>query len=244
MHRFHIPSENISGDKITISDKKQVRHIKDVLRLKPKDKVTVFDTAGNEYTADIEKISSRNINLEIREKRVFKACEKFRITVACALPRKSKMDDIIDKLTQLGVDRIIPLKTSRVVVKLDRHKEMLCQGRWKKIAQSASEQAQRNTLPVIDAVKDISEVLSESGDFDLKLIPTLGTERKALKEVFIRSRPDKVLVFIGPEGDFTDEEIDLAKKSGCIPVSLGNLVLRVETAAVSIVSFMRLYENG
>lgn len=244
MHRFHTSYKNISSDKIIISDTQQVHHIKDVLRLKTKDKVSVCDRRGNEYIGTIEKISSQGISLTIKERHTFKASKNFRITVASAIPKKSKMDDIIDKLTQLGVDRIIPLKTSRVVVKLDRDKEMLRQKRWKKIAQSASEQCQRNTLPNIDAFKDIAEVLSESGDFDLKLIPTLIGERKSLKDIFIESEPNNVLVFIGPEGDFTDEEIDLAKKSGCIPVSLGDLVLRVDTAAVSVVSFMRLYENG
>lgn len=244
MHRFYAPSRNISGDKIIVSDKQQVHHIKDVLRLKPKDRVIVFNRAGNEYMADIERISSQGINLKIKEKRAFRASEGIRITVACALPKKSKMDDIVDKLTQLGVERIIPIKTARVVVKLDRHKEMLRQVRWKKIAQTASQQSQRNTLPVVDAIKDMGEVLSESGNFDLKLIPALTGERKSLKEVFIRSHPHKVLVFIGPEGDFTDEEIDSAKKSGCVPVTLGDLVLRVETAAITTVSFMKLYGNG
>ncbi len=244
MHRFYIPSGNISGDKITISDKQQVHHIKDVLRLKAKDKVIAFDTAGNEYASDIEKISPDGISLKIRDKCASMASRKFRITVACAIPKKSKMGDIIDKLTQLGVDRIIPLKTSRVVIRLDRHKEMLRQERWKKIAQSASEQCQRNTLPVIDRIKGMDEVLSESGNFDLKLIPTLNAKRKSLKEIFIHSYSKNVLVFIGPEGDFSEEEVDLARKAGCIPLTLGELTLRVDTAAIAVVSFIRLYENG
>jgi 16S rRNA (uracil1498-N3)-methyltransferase len=243
MHRFYISSQDIS-DKISILDKGEVHHIKDVLRLKAKDKVIVFDARGNEYMADIERLTSWGISLKLKEKRTPVTSKKFQITVACAIPKKSKMADIIDKLTQLGVDRIIPLKTSRVVIKLDKYKEARHQQRWEKIAQNASEQCQRNTLPLIDAIKDMQDVLSESGRFDLKLIPTLSGKRRSLKEVFTKSHPDNVLVFIGPEGDFTDEEIELARKSGCIPVSLGDLVLRVETAAVSTVSFMRLYENG
>ncbi len=241
MHRFFTSSQNISGDKITISDKGQAHHIKDVLRLRPENEVIVCNEQGNEYIAVIEQLLPQNVILRIKEKYNFIASLKLQITVACAIPKKSKMDDIIDKLTQLGVERIIPLKTERVVAKLDKHKAILRQARWKKIALSASQQSQRKTLAIIEPIEDIKMVLSESGDFDLKLIPTLIGRRKPLKDVFVNSAPKNVLLLIGPEGDFTAEEVDLAKRSGCIPVSLGDLVLRVETAAVALVSFIRLY---
>jgi 16S rRNA (uracil1498-N3)-methyltransferase len=244
MHKFHIPSENISADKIIISDKGRVRHIKDVLRLKPKDKVILFDERANEYTADIEKVSSGGISLKVKEKSVSTASSKFRLTVACAIPKKAKMDDIIDKLTQLGVDRIIPLKTGRTVVKIDKHKEAGRKARWEKIAVNAAQQSQRPGLPVIDPIKDIKEILEESRDFDLKLIPTLAGKRRFLKEIFAKACPRNILVLIGPEGDFTPQEVAAALKTGFIPVTLGKLVLRVDTAAVTVTSFIRLYENG
>lgn len=83
--------------------------------------------------------------------------------------------------------------------------------------------------------------MSDSGSFDLKLIPTLTGERKPCKEILKESKAKNILVIIGPEGDFTSEELDSAKKAGCIPVSLGDLVLRVETAAVAVASFIHLY---
>jgi 16S rRNA (uracil1498-N3)-methyltransferase len=243
MQRFFSYLKNISGGKIIISDRQQFHHIKDVLRLKEKEKVIVFDEKGNEYGAEIQKISAQSIILEIKDKSAYKTGRGFKLTVACAIPKKSRMDDIIDKLTQLGVERIIPLKTERVIAKLDKHKERLRNERWKRIAVSAAQQSQRNTLPVIEPIKDIKEVLSSSGDFDLKLIPTLAGERKALRDVFSGLKAGRVLVLIGPEGDFTDEEVGLAVKSGCIPVSLGDAVLRVETAALAVASFIRLYAN-
>jgi 16S rRNA (uracil1498-N3)-methyltransferase len=90
----------------------------------------------------------------------------------------------------------------------------------------------------------LKDVLSESADFDLKLIPTLAAKGKSLKDIFADSKPKNVLVLIGPEGDFTDEEIGLALKAGFIPVTLGDLVLRVETACLAVASFIRLYENS
>lgn len=244
MHRFYSPSQNIFAHKIILSDQGQVHHIRDVLRLQPKDKVVIFDDNNHEYRAIIEKLSPQSVTLKIKEKDRPLAIKKIKISVACAIPKKSKMGDIIDKLTQLGADRIIPLETERVVIRLDGQKKLLKQKRWQKIALNASQQSQRSTIPIIDSIKDIREVLSEAKNFDLKLIPALIGKRKPLKEVFLNSRPRNILILIGPEGDFTPEEVKLAKKSGCIPVTLGSLVLRVETAAVATVSFIRLYENS
>ena len=166
---------------------------------------------------------------------------KVKITVACAIPKASKMDDIVDKLTQLGVDRIIPLETEREIIKLDKHKRIFRQARWKKIALNASRQSQRNTLPAIESIKNIKELLSQVDAYDLRLIPTLTGIREAFQEILTKAKAKDILVFIGPEGDFTQEEINLAKRAGFIPVSLGDLVLRVETAAVAVASFIRIY---
>ncbi|PIP18804.1 MAG: 16S rRNA methyltransferase [Candidatus Omnitrophica bacterium CG23_combo_of_CG06-09_8_20_14_all_41_10] len=170
---------------------------------------------------------------------------KLRLTIACAIPKKSKFDDIVDKLTQLGVYRIIPLKTERVVVKLDKRKEELRSKRWNRIALSASQQSQRNNIPVVEPVQKFKDVLVRSKDFDLKLIPTLAGQRKSLPEVILSLLPmAKILVLIGPEGDFSDGEIKLALENGFIPVTLGDLVLRVDTAAIAVVSFIRLYGDS
>jgi 16S rRNA (uracil1498-N3)-methyltransferase len=244
MPRFFTPSKNISGDKITLSDKDQLHHICRVLRLKIKDEVMVFDEKTNEYKTEIERITSESIILGIKARKRNAINKNVRITVACAIPKKSKMDEIIDKLTQLGVDRVIPLETERVIVILDEKKKKMRLARWQKIAQSASLQSQRNSLPTIEPIKDINAVLSEAKDSDLKLIPTLFGKRSSLKEVLDKSKSKNILIFIGPEGDFTQKELTLAKKAGCIPVSLGELVLRVDTAAIAAVSFIRLYENS
>jgi 16S rRNA (uracil1498-N3)-methyltransferase len=240
MHRFYCPTKNIFKDKIIINDLKGVHHIKDVLRLKEKDRLSVFDDSGSEYDGYIKEMSPEAIVIAIKEKFPSKK-ETIVITLACALPKKSKFDDIVDKLTQLGVSKIIPLRTKRVIIKLDRHKACLRQLRWQKIAQNASQQCQRSHLPIIEPVKELGEVLSQAEDFDLKLIPTLIGERQELKEIIVARKAKNILVLIGPEGDFTPQEVDLAKQAGCIPISLGDLVLRVETAAVAVASFIKFY---
>ncbi len=238
MQRFFVKSSNVSGDKLIISERDQLHHLKDVLRIKIGEEVAAVDDKGQEYFCKVEGLTDREVLLKITERKAAKM-HKVKLTIACAIPKKSKFDDIVDRLTQLGVDRIIPLETYRVIVRLDKAKKISRQKRWEKIALSASQQSQRNSLPVIDPVKDMRQALTGIEKFDLKLIPHLIGERKHIKNVIAQAK--NILVFIGPEGDFTEEEVDLAAKAGCIPVSLGDTVLRVETAAVAVASFIRLY---
>ncbi len=241
--RLYCPSRCISGSKIIMdNNNEQFHHAKNVLRLKAGDELIIFDDKNNEYRVILENVLSKSLvfNIEYKEEPVAGA-SRVKITVACAMPKSSHMDDIIDKLTQLGVDRIVPLETERVIVKLDKRKKLLRKERWDKIALNASQQSQRNALPILEPVKKIKEFLSDSENFDLKLIPALIGERKPLKEVLGNHKPKNILVMIGPEGDFTSGELELAEKAGCIPVTLGALVLRVETAAVAVTSFIRLY---
>ncbi|MDI6606164.1 MAG: RsmE family RNA methyltransferase [Candidatus Omnitrophota bacterium] len=230
------------ADKIIMRDKKQIHHLKDVLRFKADDAIEVFDEKGSVYRGFMEKASGEEIVIKInsRQKPDFKDSD-IAITVACAIPKKSKMDDIIDKLTQLGVERIIPMETERVIVRLDAHQENLRLQRWKKIALNAAEQCRGSKLPAIEPVRKIEEVLSGAHNYDLRLIPALIGERKQLKTVLNSSKPSNIILLIGPEGDFTKKEVNLAVRAGFVPVTLGKRVLRVETAAVAVVSFIRLY---
>ena len=245
MQRFFIKLENLSGDRISITEKNQIHHIKDVLRLKIKEQVCVVDEKGNEYFSEIEQLAAEKIVAKVKEVRKANPNAGIKLTIACAIPKKSKFDDIVDRLTQLGVERIIPMITERVIIKLDKAKSAARQARWKKIALSAAQQSQRNVLPIVSEIKKLEEVLAESGDFDLKLIPALFSRRQALREVLGKAKPKKVLVLIGPEGDFSDEEMKMAVKSGFVPVTLGDMVLRVETAAVAVASYFKLFtETG
>jgi 16S rRNA (uracil1498-N3)-methyltransferase len=243
MQRFFCFSQNISSDQIIINDRQQLHHLRNVLRLKTGEEIVVFDDKGREYSCIIEKLLPQKAVITIKAMNKITPFSKTYIALACAIPKKSKMDDIIDKLTQLGVDRIIPLVTERVIVRLNEHKKTLRKIRWEKIALNSAEQSQRNILPIVEPIKNIREVLSLAQEFDLKLIPTLFGERRTLREVFSGTSAKSILVLIGPEGDFTDEEVGLAKKASFIPVSLGDTVLRVETAALCVASFIRIYEN-
>ncbi|MFC1675391.1 RsmE family RNA methyltransferase, partial [Candidatus Omnitrophota bacterium] len=119
MHRLFTVTENISKEKVVVTDKNQIHHFRDVLRVKQGQELVVFDDRGNEYKTQVQSISLKSLVLKINAMERFVREDKQNLTIACAIPKKSKMDDIIDKLTQLGVDRVIPLLTRRVIVKLD-----------------------------------------------------------------------------------------------------------------------------
>jgi len=243
MNRFFVEKIEEKNKFIILNDSGQLHHLRDVLRIKPLEKVAVFDNSGNECITMVVEINSIQAKLEVKERRLPKN-SNLSLTVACAIPKKVKMDDIVDKLTQLGVECIIPLETERVIVKLDKRKKIDRFQRWEKISLSASKQSQGCRLTQIKPVSSLRDVLSATEEFEIKLIPTLEGSRMSVKEIFARDykKSARVIILIGPEGDFTPDEVSLAKKSGFLPVSLGERVLRVDTAAIAVASFIKLNE--
>jgi len=237
MHRFFV--DRIKGDKAILLDPAQLHHIRDVLRLKDNDAVIIFDGAGHEYNGVITSMSKTQAEFRLAPMQKHQR-NNIVLTIACAIPKGGHMDEIVDGLTQLGVIRIIPMRTDRVVVKLDEAKSESRLKRWRKIAQSAARQCQRSDIPVITPVTDIKKVIADSQIYDLKLIPYLSGERRLLKDVLSKKNYKNILVLIGPEGDFTPSEVDLALHNDFIPVSLGDTVLRVATAAITVTAYIKL----
>lgn len=243
MNRFFIEDIKLVDNYIILDDPAQLHHLRDVLRLKSGEKAGVFDGLGNEYIVLVNEIGVKSVKLEVKEKKL-PDNSGIKITVACAIPKNVKMDDIVDKLTQLGVECIIPLETERVIVKLNKQKKLERLKRWEKISLSALKQSQRSKFVNIHPVVEFKDLVLAAKGFDLKLIPTLEGERKTLNEIFNDSskKIEDVLILIGPEGDFTPQEVALARQTGFLPISLGKGVLRVDTAAIAVVSFIKLNE--
>jgi 16S rRNA (uracil1498-N3)-methyltransferase len=242
MHYFYCDL-HVNSDTARISEPEQVHHLRDVLRLKPGERITVLDNAGNEYLCAITSLDKNGADLAILERKNA-AAGRARLAVACAVPKLSGMDEIIDKLTQLDVDVIIPLKTERVIVRLpgaDRAGGLNDRlERWRKIGRSAAEQSHRKRLPVITGVLNMSEVMEQSRQYRLRLIPTLAGSRKTLREAAAGPHPVDTIVLIGPEGDFTPDEVEQAVSAGFTAIDLGETVLRVDTAAIAAASYLRL----
>ncbi len=237
MPRFYI-DQKVTGDTIGLTEPDQVHHIRQVLRLKVGEEVTVFDPEGNEYRASISTLDRQQVLLQVQSRQAASP-RRYSLAVACAVPKRSLLDDVIDKMTQLGVDTIIPLITERVIVKLAENPASRLD-RWKKIARSAAEQSQRRTLPEIPGIFDWPKIMDISAEYELKLIPTLTGSSRPINTALSGNQSSRILVLIGPEGDFSPREVDQALAAGFVPVSLGNTVLRVETAAIAIASYIRL----
>ena len=240
IHRVYCPSRGISGNRAVIDQPERVHHIRDVLRMKPEDTLSIFDESGKEYGCIIKSFGSNSIVLAVTGRNE-RSESGFLLAVACALPKKTAMDDIVDTLTQLGVDRIIPMITDRTVVRPDRASMDRKFQRWQKIALSSAQQCGRTRLPLLENVCGFSDVLVMTSGYGTKLIPTLDGKRRHIGEFAQLAGDHGELVFlIGPEGDFSPSEVAEAKRCGFIPVSLGDLILRVDTAAVAVSALFHL----
>jgi 16S rRNA (uracil1498-N3)-methyltransferase len=247
LNRFFVLPENIKNEMLAITGS-DVKHIKNVLRLKKGEKIEVFDGTGREYTVIIENVTDK-ISGKIISKKDIKNEPGPRIILWQGLPKGSKIDFIIQKCTEVGVSRIVPLITERSIVKIEPQKVAQKQKRWQKIAVSAAEQSGRVEVPRIDEPVDFTTALENSDKKLLNIIPWEIESKLTLKGIlkknqeFINSPNPVINIFIGPEGGFTHREIEKAKSAGLIPVSLGPRILRTETAGLAVL-VMVLYEIG
>ena len=213
--------------------------MKNVLRLVQGDKIAVFDGQGTEAVGQIEKIANTEVNvfLERIEQRSRKMST---IILACAIPKKAKFETIIEKTTELGVDEIIPLETKRTQVIIPKNKSAKKLSRFQTIAVNAAKQSKRTTLPCIHPAMNFSDALKMVKNVDIAFIPCLIGERTSIRKVFdtIESTPKKIMFFIGPEGDFTPQEVKAAVCAGCKPITLGQTVLKVDTAAITVIALI------
>lgn len=240
MSRFYVPTSNIGERYITI-DGEEAHHVIDVMRLKDGDAVVVFDGTGDEYTGFIAKIDTRDrkVTVEIvrSDKRSFSSAAD--ITLAQAIPKKGKMDHIVEKATELGVNRIIPMVTERTIVRPDSTGAGKKSSRWRRIALEAAKQCGRTSLPAVDDVTSYKDVVARADEYDLCLFACLSEHVVPLKASLAGFKGGKMIVFIGPEGDFTPEETSLiADKGNCRLVSLGKRVLKSDTAGLFVLSVL------
>lgn len=236
MSRFYVPADSILNDTIHIRGR-QAHHARDVMRLNAGDEIRVFDGTGYEYTGVIEKLGKREIIARISRK-IKGQVDIFRLALAQAIPKSNKMDFIIEKSTELGVRRIIPLVTRRTIAQLDSAKAASRVGRWRRLAIEASKQCGRVSVPEIDEIESFEDSLASIEDYELAIMPCLREGNERLKGILKNNAVKSAIVYIGPEGDFTKDEIEMATSKGARPVSLGREVLRSETAAISVLSVL------
>jgi len=236
MHRFFLPADAIEGGAATLKGR-EWRHGRTVLRVGQKDRLTLFDGAGTEYLAEIVELQPHAARVRILQKTVTPR-PPYDITLAQALPKSKAMDYIVQKATELGVRQIMPVFSERSVVRLEPAAAASRVRRWREIAMDAAKQCGLNWLPEITLPKTMTEVAGLHATCPLAFIGSLQPEARPLWS-HLRDHATagaKCLLMIGPEGDFTPAEMATARSAGFLPLSLGPLVLRCDTAAVCAIS--------
>jgi 16S rRNA (uracil1498-N3)-methyltransferase len=257
MHRFYLPPERCAGAVLRL-DGPEAHHALHVLRLKRGDPAVVLDGTGNEILCQVENGSHTSLSLCVTGKN-FVPAPPCSITLLQAVPRGKIFEDIIQKAVELGARLIVPLLTERVVTKLDTAAAADKREKWQRVAIEAIKQCGAAWLPQIETPTTIENVLARrnavpeagslSSAFDLSLVGSLQTERRHPRDCFREFQtkqgrpPQSVAVWIGPEGDFTLDELKAIEHAGALPVSLGRLVLRVETAAIYCLSVLNYELN-
>ena len=232
MNRFYVPFH--AGLKNLWIDSSESHHIIHVKRLKIGDSIIVFNGTGDEFEAEIEDIEDNRVNVRINQQRTISKENIVEIDIAFAIPKGKRSHLLIQKCTELGVHKLIPINYARSVVKLKDDCSVKIE-KWQKIAIEASKQCGRNTITEIGNVVDFDNILNTSDSYDLPLFACSQSDSDNLKNTLQEHpKPNNILSFIGPEGGFTSNEIETAKRAGCKFVSLGSQILRVETAAIAV----------
>lgn len=237
MSRFYAPRESVNGNLIYI-DGQEARHILNVMRLKESDKVCVFDGTGKEYVGFIKEAKPKSLTVEIVSTRIPKRDRSPEITLAQSVPKKEKMDYIVEKATELGVSSIIPILSERTIVKIVDEKVAGKVARWKRIAVETSKQCGREDIPEVKDVQKFYNAVDSINNFDLALMACLADNTIDLKSAISSFESGKIIIFIGPEGDFTPDEIAMAEGTSCKLVSLGTRVLKSDTAGLYLLSVL------
>ena len=242
MARFYVPQPQIEKGVLKIVGD-EVKHIRRVLRLKAGDGIIVFDGVGKEYEGTIVEEEPSSVVIKIENTFSSKEDPPLEVTLAQSLLKGEKMDYLIQKATELGVRRIVPFFSSRSVPFLEKSGRLKRHHRWERIAIEASKQCGRGLVPKIEPLQDFSEMLQIAFPDSLCLI-LWEREGVKLKEILERSKERmKIFSVTGPEGGFSREEVEKAVGVGFIPISLGNRILRAETASLCLLSIVQ-YERG
>jgi 16S rRNA (uracil1498-N3)-methyltransferase len=242
MHRFYISPENWNPDAPALTGS-EAHRARDVLRMKPAEKVVLFNGRGREITAEIVDLSGAGIQLRKLHEAETPALRS-RIILGQAIPKGKNMDLIVQKAVEIGAAEIAPIISDRTVVQVDLESAAQKQAKWQQIAIEAAKQCGQNWLPQVHAPRRLGDFFLASMTFDLRLIGSLQPDAQHLKEILAdysnehQHLPGSVLMLIGPEGDFTPAELALARHHGCRPITLGPIILRVETAAIYCLSVL------
>ncbi len=245
MPRFFVRNEQIQGKTIEILGE-DVKHIKNVLRKQVGDDIEVCNQdTEKSYICEITKIETESILTDIIEE-LQGYDNKIKVDIYQGLPKADKMELIIQKAVELGVNSIIPVDMKRCVVKFDSKTETKKIERWQKIAESAAKQSGRNTIPQIKNVVKIEDIIKNKEQYDLIIVCYENEKQNYIKNELVKlkninKQEINIAVVIGPEGGLEEKDVKYLEQNGAKIVSLGNRILRTETVALNLLSII-MYE--
>ena len=236
MYHFFVSEEQINGENAYMEGS-DVNHIVNVLRMKPEEELLISVKGDWDYLCKIVDIETDRVNLKVLESMEQRELP-VNITLLQGIPKSDKLEMIIQKAVELGVSEIIPVKTKRVVVKIDEKKVDTKVNRWNAIAESAAKQSKRSIIPKVHEPMSIDNALEIVKDFGVKLIPYENADGidKTRKILDNMDKTKNISVFIGPEGGFEESEVERIKNSGFEVITLGKRILRTETAGLALLS--------
>lgn len=240
MHRFFIPQPY--APEMTIRDV-DARHISKVLRMQPGDQIQIVSDDGVTALAAISTLQQDTVTVRCLEKLAETHEPSVKITLAQGLAKGEKMDFIIQKAVEMGVNSIVPVAMEHSVVRLEGIKAVKKVERWQKIAEAAAKQSKRDIIPQVQQVQTVAQMLAVN-NLQHKIIAYECEDRLGLKSALQQCKPlEELLLIIGPEGGISETELQQARNCGAVPVSLGRRILRAETAGLVALSAI-LYETG
>ncbi len=240
MRYFFIKQSDLADSKAVVKGS-DAHHIKNVLRLKPGDKIGLFDGTGLNYETRIATLLPKSVEVSVIRSFPSKAESSVQITVAQALLKDRKMDLLVRQLTELGITRWIPFIAKRSVPRPDKKRLFTRTERWNKITKEAVKQCKRCCSSEIGATVSFEEVLNLGKDSDLKIVFWEEETKPVNKDLPVSNLkpPEKIFILLGPEGGFTLKEVEKAKTSGFITASLGPRILRAETATIAACTLLQ-----
>ena len=241
MPKFFIKKEDIKGNNVVITGG-DAAHIAKVLRTDVGETLTLCDGCGTDFYAEVTACSKESVSLTIKETIPCMAEPELSVTLFQGIPKQGKMDYIIEKCTELGISRIVPVSTKRSVVKIeDKKSEAKKLERWRKIAAESVKQCGRGTIPEVTEVMTVPEAIEFSKAFDLTVAAYECERDTTVKSALSGKKPKSVGIFIGPEGGLDNTEVEMFKKADITTVTLGKRILRTETAGHTVLTAV-MYE--
>jgi 16S rRNA (uracil1498-N3)-methyltransferase len=240
VRRFFVPPGTVAGREVVLPPE-LARRLAKVLRLQRGDRVLLADGGGRDYEVELKEVSARAASALVVGERPSPSEPSLALVLYQSLVRPQRFELVLEKGTEIGVCRFVPLLSGRAQVRTEAGSQRA--QRWRRIVSEAAEQCGRGRVPAVDPPMPFEEAVRSAPG--LRLIPFEGERSQGLRSYLrgLTQRPATVSLFIGPEGGFAEQEVELARQAGCVPVSLGPRILRSETAGI-VAAALVMHELG